>query len=149
MPPKLHRLSIALAAGAAGAALLITSAGAAQTGPTTLHLTAKQQRGVGFQPAGRPRQGSRLGFGNRISGDDTGNARVVCTFMAKSSGLLCTIQLNLSKGTITAQGEIPERAQGTPVAITGGTGAYNGARGTALATDTSPNSTTVDITLLP
>jgi hypothetical protein len=148
MTPKLHRLSIALAAGAAGAALLITSAGA-QTGPTTLHLIAKPQRGVGFQPAGPPHQGSRLGFGNRISGDDTGYARGVCTFVAKSSGLLCTIELHLSKGTITAQGEIPERGKNTPVAITGGTGAYNGARGTALATDTSPSSTSIDITLLP
>ena len=112
MTTKLHRLSIALAAGAAGAALLITSAGA-QTGPTTLHLSSKQQRGVGFQPAGPPSQGSRLGFGDRISGDDTGYGRSVCTFMAKSGGLLCTIQLHLSKGTITAQGEIPQRAQNT------------------------------------
>jgi hypothetical protein len=35
------------------------------------------------------------------------------------------------------------------VAITGGTGAYDGARGTALVTDTSSSTTTVDVTLLP
>jgi hypothetical protein len=69
--------------------------------------------------------------------------------MAKSDGILCTFQLHLSKGTITAQGELPERSRNAPVAITGGTGAYDGARGTALATDTGPNSAAIEITLLP
>ena len=75
--------------------------------------------------------------------------RAVCTFMARSSGLLCTVQLHLSKGTITAQGELPQRSNGTPVAITGGTGAYNGARGTATVTDLSPTSTDIQVALLP
>jgi len=44
---------------------------------------------------------------------------------------------------------LPERSNKVPVAITGGTGAYNGARGTALVTDTSPTQTDVEITLLP
>jgi hypothetical protein len=44
---------------------------------------------------------------------------------------------------------LPERANKTPVAITGGTGAYNGARGTALATDHGNGQTDIDITLLP
>jgi hypothetical protein len=35
-----------------------------------------------------------------------------------------------------------------PVAITGGTGAHNGARGTAFATDVSATSSTIDIELL-
>jgi hypothetical protein len=150
MAPKLHsRLWPALAAVAACAALIAANAGAAQTGPTTLHLTSKAQPGAGFAPSGRPRPGARLGFGDRISGDDSGYARGVCTIMPKSQGVLCTIQLQLSKGTITAQGMLPERSRNSPVAITGGTGAYDGARGTALATDTSPSSTSVEITLLP
>ena len=62
--------------------------------------------------------------------------------------LLCTLQLDLAKGTITAQGLIPQKSHDTPVAITGGTGAYNGARGTALATDVSSAKTTIDISLL-
>ena len=48
-----------------------------------------------------------------------------------------------------AAGMLPRRANKTPVAITGGTGAYNGARGTALVTDSSPTQTDVEITLLP
>jgi hypothetical protein len=65
--------------------------------------------------------------------------------------LLCTIQMQLSKGTLRAQGLLPERSHNTPVAITGGTGAYtcNGARGTALATDVSPNRTDITIALRP
>jgi hypothetical protein len=140
---------ILLTACVVAGAVAVASAGAAQTGASTLHLTAKNQRGVGFQPAGRPHQGSRLGFGDRVSGDDTGTSREVCTITAKSQGLLCTLQLQLSKGTITAQGMLPERSRNTPVAITGGTGAYDGARGTALVTDTGPNSASVEITLLP
>ena len=149
MTAKLHpRLLVPLASVAAAAALVAGSAGA-QTPPSTLHLVAKNQRGVGFQPAGRPHQGSRFGFGDRVSGDDTGYSRAVCTLLAKSDGVLCTIQLHLSKGTITAQGELPQQSNNAPVAITGGTGAYNGARGTATATDVGPNRTNVDIALLP
>ena len=150
MTTKLHsRLWPALAVAATGAALVAASAGAAQDAPSTLHLVAKNQRGVGFQPAGRPHQGSRIGIGDRISGDDSGYGRGVCTLLAKSDGILCTLQLHLSKGTITAQGELPQRSNGTPVAITGGTGAYNGARGTATVTDLSPTSTDIQVALLP
>jgi hypothetical protein len=149
MPATLHsRLWPALAAVAACGALVAANAGA-QSAPSTLHLVAKQQRSVGFMPAGRPHQGSRFGFGDRVRGDDTGYSRGVCTFIGRSSGLLCTLELHLSKGTITAQGEIPERAHDTPVAITGGTGAYDGARGTALATDTGGGTTTIAVRLLP
>jgi Dirigent-like protein len=53
--------------------------------------------------------------------------------------------VQLSKGTLSVQGIAPQRAKNTPMAITGGTGAYDGARGTALVTDV--NSTTTDITI--
>ena len=63
--------------------------------------------------------------------------------------ILCTIQVQLAKGTLTLKGMLPERANNTPVAITGGTGAYDGARGTALATDHGNGHTDIDVTLLP
>jgi hypothetical protein len=44
------------------------------------------------------------------------------------------------------QGIVPQRANNTPMAITGGTGAYDGARGTALVTDHA-NSTEITVTL--
>ena len=141
------RLSLGLGTGAALAtAALMAGAGSAQTPATALHLVGTPQKGVGFMPKGAPRQGDRLGFGDTVTGDDTGHDRGVCTFI--KGGLLCTIQVQLSKGTLTAQGIVPERSNKNPIAITGGTGAYDGARGTALVTD-GKNQTTVDITLLP
>jgi hypothetical protein len=145
------RLSLGLGAGATAAlatAALMASAGSAQSPPTTLHLVSTSQKNVGFMPKGAPRQGDRLGFGDRITGDGTGYDRAVCTIVGRPQ-LLCTIQVQLSKGTLTVQGMLPERATKVPVAITGGTGAYDGARGTALVTDTSPTQTDVEITLLP
>ena len=145
------RLSVGLGAGAAAAlatAALMAGAGSAQTPATTLHFVSTSQKGAGFMPKGAPHLGDRLGFGDRITGDDTGYDRGVCTVVGRPQ-LLCTIQVQLSKGTLTVQGMLPERADRTPVAITGGTGAYNGARGTALATDHGNGRTDIDITLLP
>jgi hypothetical protein len=145
------RLSLGLGTGAAAAlatAALMAGAGAAQTPATALHFVSTSQKGAGFMPKGAPHLGDRIGFGDRISGDDTGFDRGVCTIVGRPQ-ILCTIQVQLSKGTLTVQGMLPERANKTPVAVTGGTGAYNGARGTALVTDTSPTQTDVEITLLP
>jgi len=145
------RLSLGLGAGTAAAlatAALMASAGSAQAPPTTLHLVSTSQKNAGFMPKGAPRLGDRLGFGDKISGDDSGYDRAACTIVGKPQ-LLCTIQVQLAKGTLTVQGMLPERANKTPVAITGGTGAYNGARGTALVTDHGNGQTDVDITLLP
>jgi hypothetical protein len=133
-----------IAAGLASAA--IAAPGLAQTTPTSLHLVASPARG-GFQPH-HPKPGSRFGFVQSISGDDHGTSRGVCTYLGGKPALLCTLELDLAKGTITAQGLIPQRSHDTPVAITGGTGAYNGARGTALATDVSSSKTTIDVSLL-
>jgi hypothetical protein len=133
-----------IAAGLASAAL--AAPGLAQTTPTSVHLVATQSRG-GFAPH-HPKPGSRFGFVQSISGDDHGTSRGVCTYLGGKPALLCTLELDLAKGTITAQGLIPQRSHDTPVAITGGTGAYDGARGTALATDVSSSKTTIDISLL-
>ena len=142
------RLSLGLGASAAAAlatGALMAGAGSAQTPATALHLVDTPQKGVGFGSFS-PRQGTRVGFGSTVTGDDTGYDRGMCTAM--KGGLVCTIQVQLSMGTLTAQGILPERANKTPIAITGGTGAYDGARGTALVTDKKAQ-TDVDITLLP
>jgi hypothetical protein len=149
--PMKTRLSVGLGAGAAAAlatAALMAGAGSAQTPASSLHFVSTAQKGAGFMPKGAPRLGDRLGFGDRITGDDTGYDRGVCTIVGRPQ-ILCTIQVQLSKGTLTVQGMLPQRANRTPVAITGGTGAYNGARGTALVTDHGNGRTDVDITLLP
>jgi hypothetical protein len=131
-----------LAAGLASAAL--AAPGLAQSTPSTLHLVSTARPGGFF--AKHPKPGARFGFVSSVAGDDAGTSTAVCTDVGGK--LLCTLQLNLARGTITAQGVLPQKAHGTPVAITGGTGAYNGARGTALATDTSSTKTRIDISLL-
>jgi hypothetical protein len=144
---RLTRTAIAAGAAALATAGVIATNGAAQApAGTTLHLVSKQARG-GFQPKHQFRNGDRLGFVQKISGDASGSSRVVCTGIGDRA--LCTIQVQLSNGTLSAQGVLPPRAHNTPVAITGGTGAYNGARGTAFATDVSPTTSKIDVELLP
>lgn len=143
------RLPLALVAGAAAvatAAILATS-GSAQTAPNTLHLIAKSQNRVGFFPKHKPRQGDRFGFGDKLSGDDTGIDRGVCTIIGGKT--LCNVEAKLAKGTLSLQGFVSEKSKNAPIAITGGTGAYNGARGTALVTDVNSNTTDIQVTLLP
>jgi hypothetical protein len=150
MTSQLTRLRLGLAAGTAAlaTAAVLAASGSAQAPPSSLHFVSNTQKHVGFFPKHALRQGDRLGFGNRISGDDTGFGRAVCTAIGHE-GLLCTLQAQLSKGTFTAQGLLPERAHNTPIAITGGTGAYDGARGTALVTDINQKTSEFTVTLLP
>jgi hypothetical protein len=151
MTSQLTRLRLGLAAGAAAVATaaVLAASGSAQAPPSSLHLVSKAQKHVGFFPNHALRQGDRLGFGSRISGDDHGFGRAVCTVIGTKGGLLCTLQAQLSKGTLTAQGLLPERAHSTPIAITGGTGAYDGARGTLLVTDVNQNTSESTVMLLP
>jgi hypothetical protein len=44
---------------------------------------------------------------------------------------------------------LPQTSHNAPIAVVGGTGAYNGARGTAFATDVSSSKTTLVVDLLP
>lgn len=145
-----HRIPVAAASfGALATAAVLAATGTAQTGqPATLHLLTHAQNHVGFLPTHRPRPGDQFGTGQRITGDDTGIGRVLCTDFSEGT-TQCTMWLHLAKGDLTAQGTLTERDRNTPVAITGGTGAYNGARGTAYVTDISQTSSRVTIQLLP
>ena len=147
------KLGMSLAAGLTAAVSVAAFAGPgeAQTSGTELHFAAISQKGAGFSPKHRvPVPGDRLGFGDKVTGDDTGVARAACTIVGgNSSGLPCTIWLKLSKGTLALQGMLPQTSHNAPIAITGGTGAYNGAHGTAFATDVSPSKTSIMLDLLP
>ena len=148
----MRRIPLALAAGAVAVvpvALLATSGSAQSPLPATMHLIEKNQRNVGFGPNHRPRQGDRFGFGSTVSGDDTGRNRGICTVVGTQG--LCTVQETLSKGTLTAVGMVgvTGRAKNIPFAITGGTGAYHGASGTALVTERNATTTDIRITFHP
>jgi hypothetical protein len=147
----MSRTPIAITAGVAAIATtaVIATAGSAQgPAPTSLNFVNKTQKTVGFGPNHKPRQGDRFGFGDKVTGDDTGFDRGVCTFIGKNQAL-CTVVVEVSKGTLTAQGLSPQHPKNTPFAITGGTGAYDGARGTALVTEVNSNTTDVRVTLRP
>jgi len=140
-------LAVPAAAAALATAAVLAASGSAQTAPTTLHLVSKHDASVGYFPKGRPRSGEGVGFGDKVTGDDTGFDRGACTIIGRR--MLCTIEVHLSKGTLGAQGLLPQRSHANPVAIVGGTGAYDGARGTALVTDVNDSTSTVDVTLKP
>jgi hypothetical protein len=140
------RLVIAALVAALATAAIVAATGSAQApAGTTLHLDAKSEKKVGFFPKGRPHQGDHVGFGDRITGDDSGYDRGACTIVGTS--LLCSIQVQLAKGTLSVQGIVPQKTKNTPIAIIGGTGAYDGARGTAFVTDTSSTTTSITVVL--
>ena len=145
---RLTRFGLLVAAAAMIAtAAILAGSGSAQTTPTTVHLVGKSQNKVGFFPKHRPKQGDRFGFGDKVSGDDTGIDRGVCTFIGSKS--LCDVEFQLSKGTLSVEGFVSEKLHNQALAITGGTGSYNGARGTAVATDAGHGNTNITVTLLP
>jgi hypothetical protein len=98
----------------------------------------------------KPRQGDRFGFGSTVTGDDTGVGRGVCTVIGTTQAP-CNVQERLAKGTLSAQGlvSLSGRANKSPFTVTGGTGAYDGARGSALVTDVNSTTTDIQITLRP
>jgi hypothetical protein len=137
-------LALVATAAAIGAIAIQATGGSAQTTPNSqLHLVAHSQKHVGFFPKGKPHQGDTFGFGDTISGDDTGIDRGVCTFIGGKS--LCNIEAQLSKGTVSLQGFVSEKVQNQQIAVLGGTGAYDGATGTASVTG-SKSTTDIVIT---
>lgn len=144
---RLRGILVAGAAAIATAAVLTTTGSAQAPTATTLHLIATSQDNVGFGFNHAPRQGDRFGFGDKITGDAAGYLRGTCTLIGSQG--LCTVVVRTNVGTLTAEGFAKDKNTKQPFAVTGGTGSYDGARGTALVTDVNSKTTTIDITLLP
>jgi hypothetical protein len=142
------RVAVALSAAAIITLVVIAGAGSAQDSPNTLRLVGTAQQGVGFGPGREPRQGDRFGGGAKISGDSAGIQRTVCTVIGeRGEEAICTIELRLTRGTVSAQGLVPLRADHSPIAITGGTGAYDGAGGSTVVTQISETETRFTVRL--
>jgi hypothetical protein len=139
------RVAIALSAAAIISLVVIAGAGSAQDSRKVLRLVATAQQGVGFAPGREPQQGDRFGGGSTITGDSAGIQRTVCTVIGEKA--ICTIEVRLTKGRLSAQGLVPQRADHTPIAITGGTAASDGARGTAVVTQISQTKTRFTVRL--
>jgi hypothetical protein len=144
--PLTLRSMLALVAivAALGAIAIQATAGSAAPTKKSLHLTATSLKKVGFFPKTKPRQGDRFGFGDSLSGDDTGFDRGVCTIIGGKS--LCNIQVQLAKGTLSLQAFLPQKLTNLPIPILGGTGDYDGATGTAVVTQVSKKTTDINVT---
>ena len=129
---------------ALGAIAIQATVGTAAPPPKSLHLVATSTKKGEFFPKGKPHNGDRFGFGDKLSGDDTGVDRGVCTFTGGKT--LCNVQAQLSKGTLSLQGFLPDKLNNTPIAVLGGTGDYDGASGTALVTEVNKKTTDINIT---
>ena len=137
-------LALAAIVAAVGAIAVQATAGSAAPAPKSLHLVGTSLKKVGFFPKSKPHSGDRFGFGDRLTGDDTGFDRGVCTLVGGKS--LCDVQAQLSKGTLSLQGFVTGKPNNTPIAVLGGTGAYDGAGGTAVINAVNKSTTDISIT---
>jgi len=117
------------------------------TRTSTIHLTLKQVGG--FDSPGPPHPGFVHAFTDKITADDGSKGHDVglCTLITNSE-FLCHSQVILPRGQIAYQGILHQDDHNTPGTILGGTGAYNGARGTTHITDVNPTTAKVTINLV-
>jgi hypothetical protein len=146
----------AAVATAAAVALLTAGAGAnAQNGPRTIDVISVEQHCGG---ADNGRRGASLGDLDACRGrlrDAAGNAAAgrahwTCLYLGSTrKGSDCTALVRLRGGTLQAAGVLSHTSPRSVWAITGGTGAYAGARGTIQLRQLSAKRTAATITLLP
>jgi hypothetical protein len=141
-------LATAVVAAIALAGIIAAASGAKPVPRTrTIHLTLVQIGG--FDSPGAPRPGFVHAFTDKITGDNgiKGHDVGLCTLITRTE-LLCHSQVVLTAGQLSFQGILHQDDHNTPGSIIGGTGAYNGARGTARITDVNPTTATVTINLV-
>jgi hypothetical protein len=121
----------------------------AQPAPRTRTIDLTLVQTGGFDSPGPPRPGFVHAFTDKITGDNgiTGHHVGLCTPIT-STELLCHSQVIQTSGQLSYQGILHQPDRNTPGTILGGTGAYNGARGTARITDINPTTTKVTVTLI-
>lgn len=158
---------VALLAGIAAPAIVMTS-GSAQADARTVTLVEKQISKADVLADvppfagknGQPSNGDSFLFRSRVSdatGAKVGSLAVRCTFLKVTKKFIGTLVIcdgvySLRDGTISLAVEFEvTHSLVTTFAVTGGTGAYDGARGTGTNTGRSETSNTSDtvINLLP
>ncbi len=164
----MKRLAIVLAtAGAAiGTLAILSASGSAQTPGTTLRLFESEKGSkFGFvdnPPKIKNRRHAKVSVGDAFAFSSPifdqsratrlGTLSVQCTVTtpgteAKSESI-CVGAFRLNDGTIALTAPLKGEPKTVTVAITGGTGAYNGARGTLVSKNVKGGSEDT-ITLLP
>ena len=128
---------IAAAAGAAGATAVAAVGVPATTGPATIRITDVQTafHAVGGAP-GKPgvTEIVQQKIYNPTISHPIGRGDLVCTYVDRRTRQ-CTATYSLPRGKIMVAGAIDSRLLFT-IAIVGGTGLYDNARGTMTATAT-------------
>jgi len=131
-------------AGAALAVLttaVLSGSSTAATGPATIQIGARQTSNVRVDLG---RDGTSAGdtqiiwyelYNRRVTSRPIGHAQLVCTF-TRGANRECQGTYILPKGKLAVSGPIRFREL-YELAVVGGTGTYDGARGTLTATRTS------------
>jgi hypothetical protein len=132
MPSRPRLLAVAALLG--GLAVYGSLNSSAATGPGFIRVTDRQFNYTrvdvgarGLSPGDQEIVFARL-FNRKITSKPIGSARFLCTFMIGITRT-CTATINLPKGELVATGTIRYR-QFYNLAVVGGTGLYDDARGT-------------------
>jgi hypothetical protein len=150
---------IAVAAAAlAVAAVPAASASPRLDQPLTLHLASVQTQFVPLTsgPNAAPRVGDRMIFGQvlynrgaqlgRPDGARVGTAENVCT-VVPGRRLQCVLAAHLPNGDVFLTGSVAAGSKANRFGVTGGVGAYAGARGEATGRDVSETRSRVALRL--
>jgi hypothetical protein len=142
-------------AGAAGSVAAATDLAPAISGPQTLVLLAQidRQQQVDAAPVGFSLADQLVLAGalSAAGGGDRGRFGAACTVtdtLAEGT-FQCQVTLALPAGLVTLQGLLSPVGPRSTYAVTGGTGRYRNARGSATAYETSPDQVRLTMSLLP
>ena len=150
----MRTILIITAAFLAVTATAVATSGRSAAAPSTLSLVAIEQRcgGADLPPRdGSPGdidlcRGALLTAGTK---QRAGSAAWFCPYTGSERfGSVCTAVARLGGGEIELAGRLSHTSATSTWAVTGGTGAYAGARGTAVLRQASPRRTAVTISLL-
>ena len=142
MKTKLGSLVVGVLAGAGLLAIPWESISEAGTGPATIRITNREVKVTrvdigprGTSPGDVEVLRQRL-FNRRVTPRAIGRAELVCTFVDSRRARMCRGTYFLPRGKLVVGGSLSYR-QFYDLAIVGGTGLYDNARGTLTVTRTA------------
>lgn len=142
MKGKLGSLIVGVLAGAALVAIPWEGTSEAGTGPATIRITNKQIKVTrvdigsrGTSPGDVEVLRQQL-FNRRVTTRPIGRAELVCTFVDSRRARVCRGTYFLPRGKLVVGGSLQYR-QFYDLAVIGGTGLYDNARGTLTVTQTA------------